>query len=558
MRNLFLLMCLLGTLLVASPQSLFAQGDEQPFKLPDPLCGKLSEADCAIRLQSVEAVRKLTAVKQHTEFSFTIADIPIPELPIDKLTIQVVMDTTTTTNPALNAELLRLQFAPPIDLQAYIDILQTKALELYKELKIDARIQLKLPPELVDVLNAQAKASGDKFVMPSELDMQVRMTEGIAYLDLGALTAQLPDFQGEKITGWLGLDVVTLMQATLEQQKQIQQQLTAESSPLLQSQMALQAVIQTAIYQVLSSPEVHDLLNQYFQIKRGKDATIDERTAATFRSSFNLVGFLTNPALNTLIRDGVYALEEQILNTLQQSGMDKNQLGQLTFARAQLDQQMAQGLAMIPLFASVLFGGLKIENNVSYDGENSYLLHSDGRITWNLASLVAAAKLGAPELAIPPGIKPKITVSWAMDYSEFNKPVVVSVPENVFMLPVEEILKQQALQNAGVCRDQLTITLTGDELAEYEALLTPTEMAPLTLQCPQTVPVVSQDQVRMVSCNSREIIIANSAPTDVEVVIKWPSGETTASLHPTYTLLSPNGKNAAPHCLQATEEIVVK
>ena len=558
MRKLFLSLLLITTFFFAAPLALLAQSNDQPIKLPDPLCGKLSEADCAIRLQSVEAVRKLTAVKQHTEFSFTIADIPMPELATDKLTIQLVMDTATTTDPALNAELLRLQFAPPTDLRAYMDILQTKALELYKKLKIDARVQLKLPQELVDVLNAQAKANGDKFVMPSELDMQVRVTEGIAYLDLGALTAQLPDFQGEQITGWLGLDVVTLMQATLEQQKQIQQQLTVESSPLLQSQMALQAVIQTTMYQALSSPEVHALLNQYFQIKRGKDTTIDERTAATFRSNFNLVGFLTNPALNTLIRDGVHALEEQILNTLQESGMDKNQLGQLTFARAQLDQQMDQGLAMIPLFASVLFGGLKIENNVSYDGQNSYPLYSDGRITWNLASLIAAAKLGAPELALPPGIKPKITVSWAMDYSDFDKPVVVSVPAHVFMLPVEEILKQQALQNAGACRDQLTITLTGDNLAEYEALLIPTELAPLTLQCPQTVPVVSQDQVRMVSCNSREIIIANSAPTDVEVVIKWPSGETTASLHPTYTLLSPNGKNAAPHCLQATEEIVVR
>jgi hypothetical protein len=558
MRKLFLLLLVLATCLVASPLSLFAQGEDQPVTLPDPLCGKLSEADCAIRRQSVEAVRQLTAIKQHMEFSFTLADLPIPDLPIDNFTIQVVMDMATTTDPALNAELLRLQFTPPSDIGVYMETLQSKALELYKKLTMDVRLQIKLPQELIELLNAEAKANGDEFAMPSELDLQVRMTDGIAYLDLGALTAQLPDFQGEKITGWLGLDMVALMQASLEQQKQIQQQLTAESSPLLQSQMALQAVIQTAMYQALLSQEVQDLLNRYFQIKRGKDATIDERTAATFRSSFNLVGFLTNPALNTLIRDGVHALAEQIVNTLQESGMDKNQLGQLTFARAQLDQQMDQALAMVPLFASLLFGGLKIENNVSYDVENSYLLHSDGRITWNLASLAAAAQLGAPELALPPGIKPKVTMSWAMDYSDFDKPVTVNVPDDVFMLPVEEILRQQALQDSGDCRDQLTITLSGDELAEYEAVLTPTEMAALTLQCPQTVPVVSKDQVRMVSCNSREIIIANSAPTDVEVVIKWPSGEATASLHPTYTLLSPNGKNAAPHCLQATEEIMVK
>lgn len=388
-RKLVMTLGLLLLLLVATAVPAFAQ-------MPEPFCGDLSDDDCAILQDSQDAVLELESSSSAVDVDILIAGIP--GLPADELAFNYMQDGSVSLDPALAMQIVEMQQMSPEELSSSMDEMVDLMLSLYENLALDVNVSFTMPQEIADAASAEAGVE-----IPTTLSAMLRMVDGYGYANVDELAAEVPELAG--VSGWYGVDVVSLMEAGFEQSMA-----SSSSSPDMAASMT-----GFGMTSFLNSQEGRDMLADYIEVERLDDATIDGQDVAVFRTTFDFGRFVGSPVFADLLLS-----QRETLNQALDMDMSEADL-----------QEM---LSLLPMFGPMLFTGLdfEIEQQIGLD---DYYVHDSSLIfDWDLSSLIAVARMADASLELPEGIAPVISFNVTNTASDFNAIDEIEAPADAMIV----------------------------------------------------------------------------------------------------------------------------
>jgi hypothetical protein len=387
-RKLVMTLGLLLLLLVATAVPAFAQ-------LPEPFCGDLSDDDCAILQQSQDATLELESSSSAINVDILIAGIP--GLPADELAFNYMQEGSAALDPELAMQIVEMQQMSPEELMDNMDSMIDTMLSLYENLALDVNVSFTMPQEIADAASAEAGVE-----IPTTLSAMLRMVDGYGYANIDELAAEIPELAG--VSGWYGLDIVSLMEVGFEQ--------SASSSS--DSDMAA-SMTGFGMTSFLNSQEGRDMLADYIEVERLDDATVDGQDVAVFRTTFDFGGFVGSP----LFADLLLSQREAI-----------NEAADMEMSEAELQEM----LSLLPMFGPMLFTGLDFEVEQQIGLEDYYVQDSSLVFDWDLSSLIAVARMADASLELPEGIAPVISFNVTNTASDFNAVEEVEAPEDAMIV----------------------------------------------------------------------------------------------------------------------------
>jgi hypothetical protein len=396
MRQKILLVLLVLSLLVFTVGPVFAQD------MPAPFCGKLSADDCDILKSSQAAQMELSSMTSTVDASTTVAGLP--GLPADKLTFNWSQDTTISLDPKITQQMLQMQMAGAASIMKNMKDFADVTVQFYKSLGVDATADVTLPKEIAQLLSTQ---SGIK--VPEKLTVQVIMKDGFAYIATAGLT--FIDPKVADMGDWIGIDVASLVEMGFAQ--------SMNTKDPAQQQAMMESM---AITSMLSSDQVHSLFDEFVQVERLDDDTVDGTDVAVFQHGFDFAGFLASPGFWQLIEDNL-----DTINSMSETPITAEQLQQARMA--------------ITFLGPALLQGLKLQATDSIGLEDYYQYAQNVDFNWDLSGLLQFAGTTG---ALPAGTPTDGAISLTVDSSnaDFNDAPEIKAPENAMIVPLQAMQAQ--------------------------------------------------------------------------------------------------------------------
>lgn len=388
-RKMVMTLGLLLLLLAASVAPAFAQ-------MPEPFCGDLSDDDCAILMDSQDATLEVESSSSSLNVDILIAGIP--GLPADELAFNYAQDSTVALDPELAMAIMEMQQMAPDELMDNMDAMVESLLDLYENVAIDTAVSFTMPQEIADAASAEAGLE-----IPTTLSAMLRMVDGYGYANIDELAAEIPELAG--VSGWYGLDVVSLMEASFEQSMD-----SANSGPDMAASMT-----GFGLTSFLNSQEGRDMLADYIEVERVDDSTIDGQDVAVFQTTFDFGRFVGSPAFAELL-----VSQRAMIN--QAMDMDLS------------EADLTEALSLLPMFGPMLFTGLDFEITQSIGLEDFYIHDSSLTFHWDLSSLIAVARMADASLELPEGIAPVINFDVTNSAADFNAIDDIEAPEGALIV----------------------------------------------------------------------------------------------------------------------------
>lgn len=387
----------LAFLLVFSAVPAFAQD------LPAPFCGQLSEDDCSILVSSQEAMLEVESGVYSSAINFLVAGIP--GLPIEEISFNLVQDATYALDPALTAQLVEMQSLSPEEMAENMDAMFDLLLEVYATMAYDGQMVLTLTEDIAAILSAQAGIE-----IPTEINLQVRVVDGYAYINLEDLAVFAPDQEG--LEGWAGIDILSVMEMGLQESME-----QAEDNPA--------SLAGFGLGNFFNSEEGRATIEPYISVERLADSTIGDQDVAVFDSTFNVSGFLGSP----LFRDIVISQ----LSTI-------NQLAETDLS----EEEATEALTLLSFVGPMLFAGLDFHTSQVIGLEDFYTYESEFVFNWDLSSLVAVARMvdsdGSMGLSTLMGnAAPVVNFDVSTTASDHNNAPEITAPEGAQIIPLEAV-----------------------------------------------------------------------------------------------------------------------
>lgn len=235
---------------------------------PPVFCGDLSEADCAILEQSQTAMRDLTAAS--ADFN---VDLQV-EADGESIPLNITGSGTFSGFDRMDHEL------DLGDMTEMPDI--TPMLEALRGFNGELIITFNLPKELAEDMHA-----------PESLGLELRLVDGVGYINFDALQGVIRDMELE---GWGGLDIATFIE-------EVYKQITPEMLGDFGESGEMFAVPVESMAQF----EDPAFIGQYVAVTRTDDGS---GATATFETTVDLAGMMKDPALQELIREQMVAQAE--------------------------------------------------------------------------------------------------------------------------------------------------------------------------------------------------------------------------------------------------------
>lgn len=387
-------------LLIGSVVPAFAQD------LPEPFCGELSEDDCGILTSSQEAMSEVGSGVYSSEINFLLAGVP--GLPVEEVSFTLTQDATYALDPELTAQLAEMQTLPPEEMMENMEAMVDLLLEVYATLSYEGEMHLTLPTDMAELLSAQAQTT-----IPEEIQLHVVVVDGYGYLNLEDLAAFAPDTEG--LEGWAGIDLLSLMQAGLQESMNQGAMDSAQMGPMAGFGMG----------NFLATEEGRATIEPYITVERQDDDTVGEQDVAVFQSSFNVGSFVGSP----LFRDLVISQLDTI-----------NQLAETELT----EQEVTESLTMLSFVGPMLFAGLDLHTSQAIGLEDFFVYQNDFVFDWDLSSLVAVAKMvdsdGSMGLSTILGdVAPVVNLELTTSASEHNSAAEITAPEGAQIIPLEAL-----------------------------------------------------------------------------------------------------------------------
>ncbi len=386
---------LLLVLIVASAVPAFAQD------MPAPFCGELSEEDCTILAESQDASLAVESYSNFLDVNILIAGIP--GLPADELAFNYNQDGTYALDPALAMEIMEMQMQDPEALMEDMDAMVEVLLDLYANLALDMAVSFTMPEEIAALISEQAGVT-----IPTTVSAMAVMADGYGYGNIDELAAEIEELG--TVSGWYGIDVVSLMQMGFDQSMA-----QADQSGNMAASMTGYGMTN-----FLNSEEGRAMLEEYVEVERGDDETVGDMDVAVFNSTFNFGGFIGSPAFAEMLLSQL-----DTINQLADTDLTEEQLGQV--------------FTMLPMFGPMLFTGLDFEITRRIDLESYQVVESELLFDWDLSSLIAVAQMVDASLELPEGMAPIITIDVVNNAADFDAIEEITAPADAVIIPLESM-----------------------------------------------------------------------------------------------------------------------
>jgi hypothetical protein len=386
------LAALMPFLLVAP---VFAQDETPAFPV---LCGDLAEEDCAILEEATLAAQDLTSYAMDITMDFSMAGMP--ELPADPMAVGFAFDGRFELDEAAHAIMQRsmlLQSGAEEDLQALIEEMPDLILDLYRGMNFDMTMTYRLPPEL-----AAAMSDDSDVQFPEEMSFDMRMIDGMMYINIGELRDLIPESDDTFTADWLGIDYVGMLEMQMERGAGM----TDES--------ALAGVAGTLVMIQLMKE-----MQEFVTVERLADVDLDGQQGAVFAYTPDVVGFLSSDAFVNML---------SAMSTM---------MGEEAPSAA----EMEEAATMLSFMAPMVFRDLEIESRTTIGLDDFMTYATEFSLVWDLASLMQFAAMTDPGLAEAMGdAEPLIEFDAAINMSDFNTEMEFEVPEDVQIIPLDELV----------------------------------------------------------------------------------------------------------------------
>jgi hypothetical protein len=170
----------------------------------------------------------------------------------------------------------------------------------------------------------------------------------------------------------------------------------------------------------LAAVQFMQQVNDFVSVERLDDVALDGQDGAQFAYSFDVVGFLTSDAFKSYMQTLVAAMGEDV---------DA--------------QEMEQAIAMIDFVAPMVFRDLQIDSTYVVGLDDKLAYAATGDFSWDLSSVMQFAAMTDPSLAEAMGdAQPMIDMQFEIDYSDQNAEMDITVPDDVQMIPLEQLMPQ--------------------------------------------------------------------------------------------------------------------
>ncbi len=355
-------------------------------------CGDLAAADCALLqdAQTNAAAQTSGAVTMDVDLTLRDLDDSMPGEQVISLDVDAIWNGDFSRFESMETEMLA-RMDDPTQLMAMMS-------EMLAEMSGTISVSVDIPEAL------QHDAFFENF--PAGVALEMRLVDGIAYIDLSNLAAIMP--QGGIPDGWLGFDITELMQMAMQSGpgnegdmaphgdgKEGKQDPREPKGADTMTGLAFPADMQEMV-EAWSDPE---FLGEFMTVERLPDQSVADQQAAVFQTNFNLRSLMDSAEFHELL--GM---------TGELGGMDEDEVS---------------GIAMM---VGMLTLGLEIEALEFISLEDGLPLREELHLNWDLSALI---NLDSSELESSFGL------DFLVDYSFSDEVMTITAPDDALFITPE-------------------------------------------------------------------------------------------------------------------------
>ena len=344
-------------------------------------CGDLAQEDCDLLTRSQEAMRALDSAAFDFNMNITVSNIPDMT---DPVTVTVMGNGAYSGASSVTTDMTAMESDPG---QAVLSVLDN--------LDLDFSLTVTAPPEFMSEVDKNA---------PNSLTLQLRLVDGVGYLNLDTLQPLLGDMGDSGMSGWTGLDLAGLVRALMEQMPDLFSGMTAGMSASMMDSTAMQAYIEQ-----FSDPA---FLNQFATIEKVDIGMPDE---TTFRVTIDFGALMSNPAFENMMQDMMRQQLEAQGQTLSQAEMD-------------------QALAM----SSQILTNMVFTIDETIGNDDAYVRAVHGTFSLDMSAMMAAMDTGSKRSGSQAA--PSVTIDLTLFSNSFNSVPPITAPEDATVIPYESLL----------------------------------------------------------------------------------------------------------------------
>lgn len=331
---------------------------------PYTFCGDLSETDCAILRESAAAMLALESATFDMEADLTVTNVP--NVPFDSLAFHLTGEGSFGADMTLMLELQRMDIAA-LEKMSFFTLMA----DWLRSVAADVTLTLDMPAELIELLAEEEQA------IPEQLSLDLRMVDGVAYLNLEDVANAAPE--GGVPPGWVGLDLAEFYGAIL---------------PAM-----LEGMTEFNMIPMMTALMQPENMAKFTSIERLPDAEMAGQTMAVFETRINYAAMLDIPEFQDML---LPMLEEE------------------ADAEAAMDALRA------------MYEGITLVTTQSIGLEDLLVHHTEMTMEWDLASVAEA--IGEEQAA------PQFAFHLVVTQEAFNAAPEVVAPEGAFMLPLQQMI----------------------------------------------------------------------------------------------------------------------
>lgn len=346
-------------------------------QMPKAFCGDLSEADCAIFTAASESMLKQESASVAMNLDVNVSNIP--DAPFNSLAFNLAGQGAYHIEPGLLEKYAALQ-SDPAALLKDMSQLGTMVSDVFNSFDGQMSLTLTLPDEVVKM------AAQNKATIPNKLSVELRMVNGVGYINLSSLAESLPKEAGIP-SGWYGLEIAKLMKNLMD--------ITA-------SQMKGMDMpeIDASAYSQFTDPA---FLGSFMKVER----LADSNGAAVFQMTMNLVALADSPAFANMIKQQVEASGQKLT-----------------------EADMKQAIEMV----KKMYEGLDMKALYTINLADSTIRRMEMTMNWDLASMMSAVGESSAKA-------PVINVAFSADYSDLNAAPAITAPEKATVITAEQAMQ---------------------------------------------------------------------------------------------------------------------
>lgn len=353
-------------------------------------CGDLSDADCQLVTGAQQATMGLSSASVDLAATLNIRNIP--DAPFNALNFQLSGNGAYHVDADALSRLQSYQASPEAMLQNLQDTPQIIE-DLVNSFQGQLNLTLTLPQELV------RQASSSQQRIPETLSVELRLVNGVAYINLASLAESMPN--AGVPSGWYGLELARLLRSVMEASlRQMEQQGGAAG--------ALPPGFDLSSISRFTDPET---LKEFVTIERLADSEIGGESVAAFRTTVDYNAFFSSPAFQDLMRQ-----------QMDSSGS--------TMSQADREQAMQ--------IMREMFKGLTFESTEYVDLQSSFVRRQEMHFNWDLQSVMNATAAGSGSQSNQPA--PVVDFTFTLNYADFNSAPTIAAPANAQVITAEQAM----------------------------------------------------------------------------------------------------------------------